>query len=315
MRRVAVALVLPIAATVALAGCGSSASTPTNTNADVKIAGASGKAPTVTIPKSDPTTKLVTKTLAPGSGPTLAPTDSILANFSVYLWRQKTHKLIFSSYTSTPEVLPVKIGLTGLQTALSTAKVGSRILAVLPPKYAYGPQGNPQIGVKATDTLVWVVDVLNAFTSTQGATGQHITDGGGSLPKITASLGVSPQIAIPKASPPSKLVVKTLIQGTGTPIKAGESIVVRYVASIWRNGKVFNDNWPSVTQPTTPPNVFQLGQLIPAWNTGLVGVPVGSRVMLVVPPSEGYGKAGQTSAGIKPTDTLVFVVDILATAT
>jgi len=61
--------------------------------------------------------------------------------------------------------------------------------------------------------------------------------------------------------------------------------------------------------------VFQLGQLIPAWNTGLVGVPVGSRVMLVVPPAQGYGKNGQASAGIKPTDTLVFVVDILATAT
>jgi peptidylprolyl isomerase len=91
--------------------------------------------------------------------------------------------------------------------------------------------------------------------------------------------------------------------------------VVRYVASIWRNGKVFNDNWPTLAQPTTPPNVFQLGSLIKAWNTGLVGIPVGSRVMLVVPPAEGYGKAGQASAGIKGTDTLVFVIDILSTAT
>jgi peptidylprolyl isomerase len=38
---------------------------------------------------------------------------------------------------------------------------------------------------------------------------------------------------------------------------------------------------------------------------------VGSRVMLVVPPADGYGKAGNTQAGIKPTDTLVFVVDVL----
>lgn len=77
---------------------------------------------------------------------------------------------------------------------------------------------------------------------------------------------------------------------------------------------MFNDNWPSVSQPTLPPNVFQLGKLIPAWNTGLVGVPVGSRVMLVVPPAEGYGKTGQPSAGIKGTDTLVFVVDVLSLA-
>ncbi len=316
MRRVAVALLLPIAVITALAGCGGSASTtPTNINAAVKISGAAGKPPTVSIPASKPSNGLVTKTLAAGSGPVIPSTDSILTNFEVFLWRGKTHKLLFSSYSSTPEVLPVKIGLTGLQTALSSARVGSRVMAVLPPKYGYGPQGNSQIGVKPTDTLVWVVDVLQAFGPTQSATGQHLSDGGGSLPKITATLGSSPQIAVPKSAPPAKLVVKTLIKGTGAPVKTGESIVVRYVASIWRTGKVFNDNWPSLSQPTTPPNVFTLGQLIPAWNTGLVGVPVGSRVMLVVPPAEGYGKTGQASAGIKATDTLVFVIDILSTAT
>jgi peptidylprolyl isomerase len=308
------ALLLPTAVAVALAGCGSSASNATN-NTAVQVSGTAGKAPKVTIPASKPSTSLVTKTLAAGSGSVIAPTDSILANFEVYLWRGKTHKLLFSSYNSTPEVLPVKIGLTGLQTALSSAKVGSRVLAVLPPKYGYGANGNSQIGVKPTDTLVWVVDVLKDFSPTQSATGQHVTDGGGTLPKISAAAGASPQIAIPKSSPPNKLVVKTLIKGAGAPVKSGEAIVVRYVGSIWRTGKVFNDNWPSVAQPTTPPNVFQLGQLIPAWNTGLVGVPVGSRVMLVVPPAEGYGKTGQAQAGIKPTDTLVFVVDILATAT
>ncbi len=40
-------------------------------------------------------------------------------------------------------------------------------------------------------------------------------------------------------------------------------------------------------------------------------MPVGSRVLLVIPPADGYGKAGNSSAGIKGTDTLVFVVDIL----
>ena len=313
MRRVAMALLLPTAVAVALAGCGSSASTSTN-NTAVQVSGTAGKAPNVTIPASKPSTSLVTKTVDAGSGPVIAPNDSVLANFDVYLWRGKTHKLIFTSYKSTPEVLPVKV-LSGLETALSGAKVGSRVLAVLPPKYGYGPTGNSQIGVKPTDTLVWVVDVLKAFSPTQSAAGQHVTDGGGALPKVSASVGASPQIAIPKAAPPAKLVVKTLIKGTGAPVKAGEAIVVRYVGSIWRTGKVFNDNWPSVAQPATPPNVFQLGQLIPAWNTGLVGVPVGSRIMLVVPPAEGYGSSGQASAGIKPTDTLVFVVDILATAT
>jgi peptidylprolyl isomerase len=317
MRRVAVALLAPLAVAAAVAGCGSSGSSsaPTDNNSAVKITSlTAGKAPTITIPSGAPSAKLVTKVLSKGSGRVLAPTDSYLANFTVEIWRGKTHKVLFSSYKSTPEVLPVTIGLSGLQKAMSGVTVGSRVLAVLPPKYAYGPQGNSQVGVKPNDTLVWVVDVLQAFAATQGATGKNITNGGGALPKVTVQTGTGPQIAIPKTNPPAKLVKTTLVQGTGAPVKAGQSIVVRYVGSIWRTGKPFNDNWPTTSAPTTPPNVFQLGQLIPAWNTGLVGVPVGSRVMLVVPPAEGYGKTGQSSAGIKPTDTLVFVIDILSTA-
>jgi peptidylprolyl isomerase len=322
MRRMAVALIAPIAITSALlAGCGSSSSAKTasaagGTNGTVKVTtGSAGKAPTVVIPSTKPGASLVTKTLVKGSGPVLASTDSYLANFQVYIWRGKTHKLVFSSYTSTPEVLPVSIGLSGLQQAMAGQHVGSRVLAVLPPKFGYGAQGNSQIGVKPNDTLVWEIDVLQSFSASEGATGKQITNGGGSLPKITVNPATGPTIAIPKSAPPSKLVVTTLVKGTGTPVKTGQAIVVRYVASIWRNGKVFNDNWPTEQAPTTPPNVFQLGQLIPAWNTGLVGIPVGSRVMLVVPPAEGYGKTGQSSAGIKGTDTLVFVIDILATAT
>ena len=47
------------------------------------------------------------------------------------------------------------------------------------------------------------------------------------------------------------------------------------------------------------------------WDKGLTGVPVGSRVMLIVPPADGYGKTGNAQAGIKGTDTLVFVVDVV----
>jgi peptidylprolyl isomerase len=55
--------------------------------------------------------------------------------------------------------------------------------------------------------------------------------------------------------------------------------------------------------------------VIPGWDKGLVGQTAGSRVMLSIPPAEGYGKSGASQAGIKGTDTLVFVVDILDTIT
>jgi len=72
---------------------------------------------------------------------------------------------------------------------------------------------------------------------------------------------------------------------------------------------VFDSSWARNQPYTTPIGV---GQVIKGWDTGLVGQPVGSRVMLVIPPAEGYGSTGSSGAGIKGTDTLVFVVDIIA---
>lgn len=313
MRRLAAAVLAPLAVAAALAGCSSSAK-PASPDATVKVSGTVGKAPTVNIPAVLPSSGLTIKTLVRGTGPVLSTADSYLGNFNVYIWRGKTHKLLFSSYGSTPEVLPVQMGLSGLQKALAGQRIGSRVLAVLPPKFGYGTQGNSQLGVKPTDTMVWVVDLVQEYGPTQSASGKQLSTGGGSLPKVAGTPGTAPTITIPKTTPPSKLVVTTLIKGTGAPLKSGQTIVVKYVGSIWRTGKVFNNNWPSVTTPNAAPSAFVLGQLIKGWNTGLVGVPIGSRVMLVVPPAEGYGTKGQASAGIKGTDTLVFVIDILGTA-
>ena len=43
-----------------------------------------------------------------------------------------------------------------------------------------------------------------------------------------------------------------------------------------------------------------------------MGQTVGSRVLLVVPPADSYGSAGRPQEGIDSTDTVAFVVDILA---
>src|SRR6185503_18862226 len=55
------------------------------------------------------------------------------------------------------------------------------------------------------------------------------------------------------------------------------------------------------------------GRVVPGWDKGLVGKKVGSRVLLVLPPAEGYGEQGNPDAGITKDDTLLFVVDIVDT--
>jgi peptidylprolyl isomerase len=83
---------------------------------------------------------------------------------------------------------------------------------------------------------------------------------------------------------------------------------VHYTGVIWGSGKQFDSSWDRRT-----PADFTIGtgNVIPGWDTGLVGQTVGSQVLLVVPPDQGYGSNGNSQAGIAGTDTLVFVVDIL----
>jgi peptidylprolyl isomerase len=310
MRRVAAALSIPLIATAAaLAGCGSSSSPPASPNTTVTATGTFGKTPTVKIPAQKAGGNLYVKTEVTGSGPALTSKDAFLGNYVVYIWSGKTHKLALSTYTATPQVLSGKL-LPGLTTALEGKKMGSRVLAVLPPKYGYGASGNSQVGITGSDTLVFVVDMIKEYAGTASASGTNLSSGGGSLPTVSAKTGTAPSVQVPTSSPPSKLVVKTLIKGSGPPVAKGQEVVTQYVGLNWRTRKVFDSSWSRGA-----PFGFEIGaspaQIIPGWDTGLVGVPVGSRVLLVIPPKDGYGSAGQSSVGIKGTDTLVFVVDVL----
>jgi FKBP-type peptidyl-prolyl cis-trans isomerase len=309
MRRTAAALLLPLIAALALVGCGSSSSPPPSPNGSVTAAGGFGKAPTVKIPAKKAGKNLYIKTEVKGSGAVLTKSDAFLSNYVVYVWSGTTHKLELSTFTSTPQVLSGSL-LPGLETALDGKRMGSRVLAVLPPKYGYGSQGNSEVGITGSDTLVFVVDMIKTYAGTASASGTHVSNGGGGLPTVTATTGKAPTVTIPKTSPPSTLVVKTLIKGNGPPVAKGQEVVTQYVGLNWRTRAVFDSSWSRGA-----PFGFEIdaspAQIIPGWDKGLLGVPVGSRVMLIIPPKDGYGSSGESSAGIKGTDTLVFVVDIL----
>ncbi|HUC26680.1 MAG TPA: FKBP-type peptidyl-prolyl cis-trans isomerase [Streptosporangiaceae bacterium] len=314
MRRIAAALLVPLAACVALAACGSSAgSSASNANAAVKVTGAFGKQPAVSIPAEAPSSKLVIRTPIKGTGAALASGDSALAQVAVYKWSGTKHSLVDSTYTSGPQMIPAQMGLPGLTTAMKGAHLGTRIVAVLPPKYGYGSAGDSQLQVTGKDTLVWVIDLIQQYSATQAASGTQVSTGGGQLPTVTAKAGQAPTISVPKNAAPTKLSVTTLIKGSGPKLASGDTVVAQYVGAIWRTGKVFTSTWPSSSQPDGEPFSFEIGgPVIEGFSKGLTGVTVGSRVMLVIPPSLGYGpEGGQASAGIKKNDTLVFVIDVL----
>ena len=253
MRRIAAALLVPLAACAVLAGCGSSGSpAAANPNGAVKVSGTFGKAPKVSIPAEKASGKLVISTPIKGTGAALKSGNSALANVALYKWSGTNHTLDYSTFGSGPQMIPAQMGLPGLSTALKGARMGSRVVAVLPPKYGYGPNGESQLQITGKDTLVWVIDLLQQYSATQSASGTQVSTGGGKLPTVTAKAGQAPVITVPKNTPPAKLSVTTLIKGSGPKLANGDTVVAQYVGSIWRTGKVFSATWPSAQDPAGP---------------------------------------------------------------
>jgi FKBP-type peptidyl-prolyl cis-trans isomerase len=315
-RRAAALAITSLFAAAAIAGCGSATSSSSHPSAaadtytSVSATGTFGKTPTVKIPAATGSGALYTKTVIQGTGVALTSAQSLLGDFVMYDWSGKTHKLIGSTYSNGTPTLFAGSLLPGLEKALIGQKVGSRVLAVIPPADAFGTTGNSEIGVGAKDTVIFVVDMLKTFDNTVGVPGKQTYSGGGALPTVTAgAAGKSPTITIPKTAVPTTLQVKDLIKGTGPKVTKGQYLVVQYTGMLWRTKKVFDSSWSRGVPWSTP---IGAGQVVSGWDKGLVGQTVGSRVLLVIPPVDGYGKTGQSAAGIKATDTMVFVIDIIA---
>jgi FKBP-type peptidyl-prolyl cis-trans isomerase len=337
MRRFLAVIAIPLLAGATLAGCSSSkssdptakssakasstsaaaascATTSTNTNANVSVTGAYGTTPKVSFPSTDASSQLTVKTLTTGTGPTVTKSNVFVGNYEVYVWCGKKQTLGTSTFTASasPSMFSGTGLIPGLETGLVGQKVGSRVLIVIPPKYGFGTAGSSEAGITGTDTLVFVFDVIGTFPANTSVSGTQ-TQAGSGLPTVSNPKTAGAEtITIPaNTKAPTSLVTKTLITGTGTKVAAGDYVVVQYNAVIWRTGKVFNSSWAS-----KEPFGFEIddpsGGMIAGWDLGLAGKTVGSRVLLVIPPAEGYGKDGNSQAGIKATDTMVFVVDIIA---
>lgn len=105
---------------------------------------------------------------------------------------------------------------------------------------------------------------------------------------------------------PSGMYYRDIIVGTGTALATGQTLSVRYTG-YFVNGTVFDDN-------AAPKAIFSFtlgaGQVIPGWDQGLVGVKVGGRRQLIIPPDLAYG--AYDYRGIPGNSVLVFTVDVLS---
>jgi peptidylprolyl isomerase len=150
-------------------------------------------------------------------------------------------------------------------------------------------------------------------TTAPAATATATTAASGPIATIpTADLspagtaGTAPTITVPTGAPPTQLESSDLIVGTGPKAKAGDTVTVQYVLATYSSGKEIQSSWGQA------PFSFPLGEghVIPGWDKGVVGMQVGGRRELIIPPSLGYGDQSP-GAGIAANDTLVFIVDMV----
>lgn len=124
------------------------------------------------------------------------------------------------------------------------------------------------------------------------------------------TFGSAPDIQFSSQTAPQELMVKVLSQGDGPVVQKGDEITVNYEGVVWGSDVPFDSSF-NRGEPAT--FAIGVGQVIKGWDEALVGKHVNSRLLISIPSDLAYGSRGIPQAGIMGGDTLVFVVDIIAT--
>lgn len=275
----------------------------------IKISGAVGETPEVEwngeLDVDDTETTVVTE----GDGDEVKEGDQVSAN--IWIGNGFSQEQAYSTYDEggKPEQFTAGNDLSPVfKDAILGHTVGSRVAVTTTATEAFGEAGNSQMGIAPEDSVLLIVDIMDIVVVLDGPQGTEqkapswapalIEDGD----KVTGlDFAGTPE-------PDGKLRSAALIEGDGDKVEKGQTITVNYLGQVYKAKKPFDESY------SREPASFAIGvgQVVSGWDKTLVGATVGSRMILAIPPADGYGKQGNEQAGIKGTDTLYFVVDILA---
>lgn len=296
-----------------LAACGSGSSDSEEGGASlssVTIEGKQGEKPKVTFDGRLDGSKEETETLVKGDGETVADGDTVQANW--WIGNGFTEKEAQSTYSEGGAPQSVEVSediLPFLRETMIGHKVGDRVVLLTSAEKAYGESGNASIGIGNKDSVLAIVDIMGRKETVpplDGPQGEEKKPASWA-PTLVEKDGVVTGFDFTDAHKPSgKLIATTLVKGDGAKVKSGQTLTVDYLGQVYDAKQPFDESFSG--EPAEFP--IGVGQVIKGWDERLVGRTVGSRVILEIPPADGYPD-GNESAGIKKTDTLFFVVDIL----
>ena len=314
-RPVALALVAALSA-VALVGCspaGSPCENPLGESSAglVSVSGLFGQTPVVDFPTPFVGRDAGTATVIPGSGDVIESGYYVDFEATVYAGLDKTvlTATAYGANDSPSQRIPIVAESIVLSDAFLCHRAGERFTLTGTTGEIFGTQSGS--GVDPNDTVVVVFDVIGVYPHSARGLPQFAQDG---MPAVTTAPDGRPGIAVPNIAPPTELRISTLTMGDGEVVAEGQTVVVHYTGVVW-GGAVFDSTWDTNRPIDLVAQSFidnaGIG-VVPGFAKALIGQTVGSRVLVAIPPSEGY-PAGQEPTSIPANATMIFVIDILGT--
>jgi hypothetical protein len=308
------ALLSAVAAAAVLAaslvGCSASASancTPSYSAGDAsKIVKTTAKTASFPTPLVTKTSQVSTSKA--GTGAPIQPGDQVDYTFNIY--DGKTGATVGSSGSTQRAGAAPTVGATAITRSLACATTGERYTLVTTVKQGFGAGAGASAGLADNNTLVVVVSVKDHFLGKANGLNLLPQDG---MPDVITAVNGQPGIVIQELTKPTTLRIETVKQGSGAVVKKGATVHVKYAGF----------TWPATGSTTGGQSTWTNDQAadIPVTASGLpvglykalLGAKVGSQVLAVIPPKDGFGSSA-ANYGFSAKDTIIMVIDVLGIA-
>jgi len=260
----------------------------------VSVTGDVGSAPEISFDTPLQVDELQATVLQEGEGEPTAAGDYVQYALTAF-GADEGDELVSLGYEP-GELLPSQISADSpLGQILGCNAPGTRVVATFPATPATETS-------EAIASEVYVIDLLSVVPTAAWGEPQDPEPG---MPVVTLADDGAPTIEIPDADAPTETQVTALKQGDGYTVQAGDYVLIQYSGVRWSTGEVFDETWNGKS-----PYAAQTTGFVEGFQKALEGFPVGSQVLVVIPPAEGYGEGEINETDLKG-ETLAFVVDIL----
>lgn len=298
---------LPLVLATTLAACGDDDGGGSGSGSDdalhgITVGGDLGKVPEVEWDGELDVDETETSVVIEGDGDELAEGDQVEA----YLWMGNgtTEEEAYNGFESgQPETIVASEQLSPVfRDAVLGQTIGSRVAVTTTAEEAFGPSGNPNLGIGNKDSVLIVIDLMEIY---EPPAPKDVPQS--QMPKIIEKGGDVTGFDFSGVKEPAEdgeLLRSVVTEGDGAVVGETDTVTADYLGMIYDGKKPFDESYSKEPVP------FGLQNVVKGWTYGLAGLKVGSRVILQIPPALGYGEAG-SGENIPPNSTLYFVVDII----